>query len=102
MSTSAERFRSVAEGFTARVDAVPDGAWDNPAPPEGWTARDVVGHLVEWMSGLFFDTWSIPRPDLPSVADDPAGAWYGFRDAMQAALDDPRSPTRSARSCPGA
>ena len=101
MSTSAERFRSVAAGFTARVDAVPDGAWDNPAPPEGWTARDIVGHLVEWMSGLFLDTWSVPRPDLPSVADDPAGAWYGFRDAIQAALDDPAVADQEREIMPG-
>jgi uncharacterized protein (TIGR03086 family) len=101
MTTPAERFRSVAAGFTARVDAVPDGAWDDPAPPEGWTARDVVDHLIDWMSGLFFDTWSIPRPELPSVADDPAGAWYGFRDAVQAALDDPELAGQEREIMPG-
>jgi Mycothiol maleylpyruvate isomerase N-terminal domain len=49
VSEISDRYRRVAGQFTQRVEAVPDGAWDNPAPCEGWVARDVVGHLVEWM-----------------------------------------------------
>jgi uncharacterized protein (TIGR03086 family) len=89
MTEQSDRFRRVAAAFTSVVDAVPDDRWDAPAPPEGWRARDVVGHLVEWMPALFLDTWGIPRPEVPSIEDDPAGAWAGLRDTMQAALDDP-------------
>lgn len=46
MSEIAERYRKVAADFTRRVDAVPDDAWDNPTPCDGWVARDVVGHLA--------------------------------------------------------
>jgi Mycothiol maleylpyruvate isomerase N-terminal domain len=46
VSEISDRYRRVAGQFTRRVEAVPDGAWDNPAPCEGWVARDVVGHLV--------------------------------------------------------
>ncbi len=48
----ADRYRRVAGGFTDRVQAVPDEAWEQPAPCEGWVARDVVGHLVEWVPAL--------------------------------------------------
>ncbi|QYG91138.1 TIGR03086 family protein [Iamia sp. SCSIO 61187] len=89
MSTPSDRFRRVAADFTRVVGAVPDDAWDAPAPPEGWRARDVVGHLAEWFSGLFFATWGDPAPPLPSVEDDPAGTWAALRDAVQAVLDDP-------------
>lgn len=89
MSAPSDRFRRIAADLTRVVDAVPAERWDAPAPPEGWRARDVVGHLVEWFQGLFFDSWDVPRPDLPSIEDDPAGAWAGLRDAVQAALDDP-------------
>ena len=88
MSEIADRYRKVAAQFSARVDAVPPGAWDNPAPPEGWVARDVVGHLVEWLSGYFFTTWDIEAPDAPSAADDPVGAWHALDRTFQAALDD--------------
>ena len=39
MSSTAERYRKVAGQFTRTADGVPDGAWDTPAPCEGWVAR---------------------------------------------------------------
>jgi uncharacterized protein (TIGR03086 family) len=89
MSEQSDRYRKVSAGFTRRVDEVPAGAWDNPAPVEGWATRDVVGHLVEWLPAFFFEKWSIPNPDHPSVGDDPAGAWKVIQQTFQDALDDP-------------
>ncbi len=90
MSEISERYRKVAAGFTARVTAVPEGAWDNPAPCEGWVARDVVGHLVEWLSGFFFGRWDLDVPAHPPVDQDPVGAWKVLDGAIQSALDDPQ------------
>lgn len=84
----AEKFRRVASRFTERVDEVPADAWSTPTPCAGWVARDIVGHLVEWVpavigrSGLAF-------PDLASVDDDPAAAWRTLAAALQSMLDDP-------------
>jgi uncharacterized protein (TIGR03086 family) len=89
MSDIADRYRKVAGRFTERVKAVPDGAWDNPSPCEGWVARDVVGHLVEWLPAFFFGTWDIDLPPGPSVDEDPVEAWEVVDGAIQAALDDP-------------
>lgn len=89
MSEQSERFRRIAGEFTAKVEGVPDGGWDAPAPVDGWVARDVVRHLVEWIPSLFFGTWGVEPPAVPSVDDDPAGAWAAVRDALQAGLDDP-------------
>jgi uncharacterized protein (TIGR03086 family) len=89
MSEASDRYRSVAAAFTRRVEAVPAGAWDNPAPCEGWVARDVVGHLVEWLPAFFFGTWELDVAPRPSVEEDPAGAWRAVDGALQAGLDDP-------------
>ena len=89
MSESSERYRRVAAAFTERVQAVPDDAWDRPAPCEGWVARDVVGHLAEWVPGLIGGTWGLPFDEGPSAADDPAGAWVALDASIQRALDDP-------------
>ena len=94
MSEIAERYRKVAGQFTQRVTAVPDGAWDQPAPCEGWVARDVVRHLVEWVPGFFRGTLDLELAEAPSVDDDPAGAWVALSDALQAALDDPEVAAR--------
>jgi hypothetical protein len=73
MSAYADRYRKVAGAFTRRVDAVPDGGWDAPAPCDGWVARGVVRHMVEWFPSLFLDPVAIALPAEPTV-DDPAGA----------------------------
>ena len=87
MSEIADRYRTVAADFTARVEEVSPEGWDQPAPCEGWVARDVLRHLIEWVPAFFAGTISFPQ--APSVDDDPVGAWRVFDDTVQAVLDDP-------------
>jgi len=89
MSAVAERYRRVADRFTERVNEVPETAWDNPAPCEGWVARDVVGHLVEWIPAFLTSAGGPALPTGPSVDDDPAGAWAALDGGLQSLLDDP-------------
>ena len=94
MSDISERYRKVAGAFSQRAKAVPDDAWDNPAPCEGWVARDIVRHMVEWMPWMCLTGAGLEVPTVPSVDDDPVGAWIGISDALQAALDDPEIAAR--------
>lgn len=87
--TVADRYRNVAGRFTARVAEVPADAWDNPAPCEGWVARDVVRHLVEWVPPFLASGSDVTIPNGPSVEADPLGAWTTLSNAIQAVLDDP-------------
>lgn len=89
MSEVADRFRRLSEGFTARVAATSSERWASPSPCEGWTARDVVGHMVSNV-GFFFKLVDKEPPAGPAVEDDPAGAWSIARDALQGALEDPQ------------
>jgi uncharacterized protein (TIGR03086 family) len=100
MTEISDRFERAAAGFTARVSAVPSDAWANPSPCAGWTARDVVAHLVEWLTppGFLLGAFDIEPGPIPSVDDDPAGAWAVVRDAIQGALDDP-SVAGTVRDC---
>lgn len=88
MSEIADRHRKLAAAFTARVEAVPAQRWDNPSPCEGWTARDVVGHVID-VAHMYFQLIGHEQPRGPSVHDDPVAAWATTRDAVQAALEDP-------------
>lgn len=91
--TVSARFRSLAAGFTARVEAVAPDGWESPSPCIDWTARDVVRHMVgnvDW----FFGMVGRERPEAPSADDDPVAAWAAARDAMQEALDDPEVATK--------
>jgi uncharacterized protein (TIGR03086 family) len=97
----AQRYTKVADEFTRRVQAVPDGAWDAPAPCEGWVARDVAAHLVEWMPALLAGGWGLSAPAHPSVDEDPAAAWAAVDAAIRGWLADPAVATREADIYPG-
>ena len=88
MSEIIERYERITGQFTDRVRAVPAGAWDNPSPCEGWTARDIVGHLTEWIPG-FFSAQGVDFPPVPSVQDDPLAAWETVQTTIAEALVDP-------------
>ena len=83
--TAAERHRRIAGDFTDLAQRVPD--WDAPAPVAGWTARDVVEHLVTWLPGLL----AAGGVELAAGSTgDPVSAWKAHADAVQALLDDPK------------
>jgi len=88
------RHRQVAAGFTARVDGVAADGWDAPAPVEGWTARDVVRHLVEWFPAFLESGAGVTLPKGPAVDEDPVAAWRVHSDGVQALLDDPATADR--------
>jgi uncharacterized protein (TIGR03086 family) len=89
MTSAAEEHRSIAGAFTDRVRSVRDDAWDAPARVEGWRARDVVRHLVEWFPAFLKAGSGIELPSGPSVDEDPVTAWTVHSDSVQALLDDP-------------
>ena len=96
MSEIAERFRRVADGLTRTIAAVPGESWSNPSPCDGWDGRDVIRHLVGWLPGPGFllGAFGIETRPIPSVEDDPAGAWAAVRDAIQEGLDNPEIAQR--------
>ena len=96
MSETADRYRKVAAAFTERAEQVPADAWDHPAPCEGWVARDIVRHIVDTLD-YFFGEKRVAG-DLPSVDEDPVGAWKAARDQILKALDDPALATMEVDS----
>ena len=68
---------------------MPADGWDRPAPCDGWVARDVVRHLVEWLPAFFCGMWGLALPGGPTVDEDPVAAWAAVDRMIQAALDDP-------------
>jgi uncharacterized protein (TIGR03086 family) len=81
----ADRHAAVAGGFGRLVAQTRD--WAAPAPVDGWTARDVVEHLVDWFP-RFLAGGGIELPAGPSVADDPTSAWQHHADAVQALIEE--------------
>ena len=78
------RYTALVNDFDARVKAAPADAWSNPAPCEGWTAADVVGHVVGAMNGIVAGLTGA----APATADasDPVGSWNAASAAALAAV----------------
>jgi uncharacterized protein (TIGR03086 family) len=88
----AERHREVCWVYMDRVRGT--RRWDAPSPVPGWTARDVVRHLTEWLTSFLAAGTGIELPTGPAVDDDPIAAWLHHCDAVQALLDDPATADR--------
>ncbi|MCU1354211.1 MAG: hypothetical protein JWM05_3420 [Acidimicrobiales bacterium] len=88
MTEISDRFRRRAETFQRRIDAVPDDRWGDQSPCEEWSARDVVRHVVE-THGMFLGFVDRELGEIPSVDDDPSGAFAAANAVVQAGLEDP-------------
>ncbi|ASR37039.1 TIGR03086 family protein [Prauserella marina] len=76
-----------AASFTELVESAQPGSWSRPSPVAGWTAADVVEHLVSWSRG-FLAGAGIELPAL-DVKADPVAAWKRHAADIQAILDEP-------------
>ncbi|TCP52072.1 uncharacterized protein (TIGR03086 family) [Tamaricihabitans halophyticus] len=86
--TIAQRHTALAEEFTRRVEQVPDGAWDNDSPCAGWTARDVLRHMLDNYANMPSHA-GISLTIDGSVVDDPVGTWIAAQEKMGDLLADP-------------
>jgi len=88
VSEVSERYGRLAGAFADKIAAVPDDAWSNPSPCPGWTARDVVGHVVS-TQGMFLGFVNRELGEIPSVEDDPLAAWQAASAVIESELADP-------------
>jgi uncharacterized protein (TIGR03086 family) len=104
MSTSeqADRFRRAADGFAARIVATPADRWESASPCPGWTAHDIVAHVINEARRILATVRGVqPEPlhgvglaemgALPPMGEDadPAAAWEKISTGLTAAIDDP-------------
>ena len=94
----AETFRRIAAHFTDRVEGVGADGWEAEAPCDGWVARDVVRHLVEWVPWWVGEGTGHSVNVTEDVDDDPVAAWAQLRDRLQAILDRPEAETETFHS----
>lgn len=91
MNATAVSFDRARRPLTAVIDAVPAGRWADPSPCEGWTARDVVRHLVETQRDLLLPH-GVELGAAPAIDDDPAAAWREHAQRVAEAIADDAVP----------
>jgi len=87
MNPTATDYDAANRALSAVLDGVPEDQWANPSPCEEWTARDVVGHLIETQRD-FFTRHGVDLGEAPDVDLDPAAGWREHAKRVTAALAD--------------
>lgn len=90
MNTTTSVFETALQPLTETIDAVPTSAWDNPSPCEGWSARDVVRHLIETQRD-FLTGHGVDLGPAPDVDADPAAAWRNHAETVRNRLGEPET-----------
>lgn len=92
-SSVAETYDELAEGMAEVIGGLTAEQWVAASPCEGWTARDVLAHLIDSQRDYFTGHGLVlpPRPDLA----DPTGAWSAHTAAVRRLLADPEVPART-------
>ena len=88
---AATRWRELSAPFSAEVEAVAD--WDAPSPCVGWTARDVLAHVID-TEREFLARVDLAAEETADADGDPAARWVAHLAAVDALLADPAVAAR--------
>jgi uncharacterized protein (TIGR03086 family) len=87
MSEVAERYSTVAEGFTVRLDGVAPQSWSVVTPCPDWSVRDLVVHVTTTHRRVISTVNGI-EPDAVEPGVDPVPQWSAATGAVRVALGD--------------
>lgn len=81
------KYETAHRPLAAVLDAVPAERWTNQSPCEGWTARDVLRHLIETQRD-FLTSHDVDLGAAPDIEADPAAAWHDHAKRVRGAISD--------------
>lgn len=92
-SSVAETYDALAAGMADVIARLTPAQWEAASPCAGWTARDVLAHLIDTQRD-FFARHDLPLGERPELSD-PVAAWAAHTDAVRHVLADPEVPARA-------
>lgn len=87
MNETAARYRTADRPLTDLLERLPKSAWSAPSPCEGWTASDIVAHLVDTQRD-FLLKHGADLGEPPAAGADPAEVWRTHAGRVASALAD--------------
>ncbi len=94
IETIADRYRRLSEKMASTVAEVDQHRWNDPSPCDGWSALDVLRHVVETQGLVAGFVGRELRPG-PQAGADPLGAWISACEQIQEQLDDGKLATET-------
>lgn len=92
-SSVAETYADLADGMATVIASVAPQQWDAASACAGWSARDVLTHLIDTQRE-FFERHGFALPPRPDPAD-PVTAWSTHTATIREILADPQVPARA-------
>ena len=92
-SSVAETYDELAQGMAPVIAGLTTEQWEAASPCEGWTARDVLAHLID-SERDYLTGHGLPLPARPDLSD-PSAAWSSHAGAVRELLADPEVPART-------
>jgi uncharacterized protein (TIGR03086 family) len=92
MTEAGDRYRRRADAFEAFINCTAPERWASPSPCEGWLARDVVAHVVDYSGQVLGERAGMSGVPVFADFDDPAAAFGAIREVVERVLDDPETP----------
>jgi len=93
MSQNLQNFMKGASMLRSVAVRVPTDAWDRPTCCEGWSAREVAGHITWGLNTVASIAqgggMAEQAPEADIAGDDPGASVMGAVDAAVAAIDAP-------------
>ena len=96
MSEAAKQYRRRANAFEALIKGTSPDRWSSPSPCEGWLARDVVAHVVDYSAHVVSEKAGMAEVPLFAGFDDPLTAFRATREVLERLLDDASTPPKVA------
>lgn len=84
-----------AEAFEALIVGTPPERRSSPSPCEGWLARDLVSHVVDFSANVLRDK-DFENPPRYADFDGPLAAFRATQEFVVRVVDDPGTPPKTA------
>jgi uncharacterized protein (TIGR03086 family) len=81
-------YSRLADRFGGVVDRLDDADWGRESPCEGWSARDVLHHVVSTQRD-FLAQHGVDASTPIDLAAEPRAAWHAHDERVRALLADP-------------
>jgi uncharacterized protein (TIGR03086 family) len=94
-SELAKTYDRRARAFEALIVATPLERWSSPSPCEGWLARDVVSHIVDFSAQVLREK-GLREPASVRRLRRAARGFRATREFVARLLDDPTTPAKVA------
>jgi len=92
MTETGDRYRRRADAFATLITHTAPQRWTSPSPCKGWSARDVVVHVVDYSAHVLREKAGMSDVSVFADFDDPATAFGALREVVERLLDAPATP----------